>query len=72
MHLKFVESENTFDYFRATTEYLEQHGKPVVFYSDKHSTFRVNKKGATTGTGMTQFGRAMYELNIDIIFANSS
>ena len=29
-------------------------------------------KGATTGTGMTQFGRAMHELNIDIICANSS
>lgn len=72
MLLKFVESENTFDYFVATCEYLRLHGKPIAFYSDKHSTFRVNKKGATNGTGMTQFGRAMHELNIDIICANSS
>ena len=72
MHLKFVESENTFDYFMATCDYIKMHGKPIAFYSDKHTTFRVNKKGATTGTGMTQFGRAMHELNIDIICANSS
>jgi|ERR1017187_1586420 hypothetical protein len=28
MHLQFVESESTFDYFKATRAYLEQHGKP--------------------------------------------
>lgn len=72
MHLKFVKSESTFDYFNATEEYLKQHGKPIAFYSDKHVTFRVNKTGATSGTGMTQFGRALYELNIDIICANTS
>jgi len=36
MHLKFVETESTFDYFQATRECLEAHGKPVAFYSDKH------------------------------------
>ncbi|MGO4339700.1 helix-turn-helix domain-containing protein [Labrys sp. KB_33_2] len=46
------------------------HGKPIAFYSDKHATFRVNKVGATGGDGMTQFGRALHELNIDIICAN--
>jgi len=30
MHLKFVETESTFDYFQATREYLEAHGKPVT------------------------------------------
>ena len=72
MHLKFVPSESTFDYFQATREYLETHGKPVAFYADKHATFRVNKAGAVSGDGMTQFGRALHELNIDIICANSS
>lgn len=42
MHLRFVASESTFDYFRATRSYLERHGKPVAFYSDKHSIFRVD------------------------------
>jgi hypothetical protein len=45
--------------------------KPIAFYSDKHATFRVNKVGATEGDGMTQFGRALHELNIDIICANA-
>ncbi len=72
MHLQFVESESTFDYFKATRTYLEQHGKPVAFYSDKHGVFRVNKKDAAGGDGMTQFGRALHALNIDIICANSS
>jgi len=69
MHLQFVESESTFDYFKATRTYLEQHGKPVAFYSD---VFRVNSKDAAGGDGMTQFGRALHALNIDIICANSS
>lgn len=72
MHLQFVESESTFDYFKATRTYLEQHGKPVAFYSDKHGVFRVNRKDAVSGDGMTQFGRALHALNIDIICANSS
>jgi hypothetical protein len=34
--------------------------------------FRVNKKDSAGGDGMTQFGRALQALNIDIICANSS
>ncbi len=72
MHLQFVESESTFDYFAATRAYLGRYGKPVAFYSDKHGVFRVNRKDAIGGDGMTQFGRALHALNIDIICANSS
>ena len=72
MHLQFVESESTFAYFHATRAYLEAWGKPVAFYSDKHGVFRVNHPGALGGDGMTQFGRALHALNIDIICANSS
>jgi hypothetical protein len=72
MHLQFVETESTFDYFEATRIYLERYGKPVAFYSDKHGVFRVNKKDAVGGDGMTQFGRALHALNVDIICANSS
>jgi len=49
MHLKFAEMESTFDYFQATREYLEAHGKPIAFYSDKHGVFRVNGMGAKSG-----------------------
>lgn len=72
MELRFVESESTFDYFHATRRYLERWGKPVAFYSDKCSVFRVNRTGATGGDGQTQFARALHELNIDILYANSS
>jgi transposase len=57
MHLKFVETESTFDYFQATREYLEAHGKPVAFYSDKYGVFRVNSAGAVQGRACPCEGR---------------
>lgn len=70
MHLSMVESENTFAYMEATRAYIEAHGKPVAFYSDKHSVFR-NAKASAEGDGMTHFGRALEALNIEIICAHS-
>ncbi len=64
--------ESTFDYFESTRRYLQRYGKPVAFYSDKLSVFRVNAKDPQAGDGYTQFGRALSELNIDIICANSA
>ncbi|MCT9119120.1 ISNCY family transposase [Cupriavidus gilardii] len=72
MQLLFVPTESTFAYFAATRAYLERHGKPVAFYSDKAGVFRVNAKDGPDGRGYTQFGRALFELNIDILCANSS
>jgi hypothetical protein len=72
MHLQFVESESTFANIQAARAYLEAWGKPIALYSDKHGVFRVNHPGALGGDGMTQFGRALHALNIDIICANSS
>ena len=72
LHLRFAGSENTFDYLHATKAYLQQWGKPLAFYSDKHGVFRsthASQKDRTSG--LTQFGRALYELNIDIICANT-
>jgi transposase len=71
MTLHFTATESTFSYFEATRAYIERHGKPVAFYSDKYSVFR--KTGANKdGNSVTHFGRAMYELNIDTFCANSS
>ncbi|MBB6489610.1 ISNCY family transposase [Rhizobium lusitanum] len=72
MQLRFVRSESAFTYFEALELYLKRHGAPIAFYSDKHSVFRVAKKDAKGGQGMTQFGRALSELNIEILCANSS
>ena len=71
MHILFTGTESTFGYFEATRQYLEQHGKPLAFYSDKASIFRINQVSATGGAGHTQFGRVLYELNIDGICANT-
>lgn len=72
MQLRFVRSESAFTYFEALELYLTRHGAPIAFYSDKHSVFRVAKKDARGGQAMTQFGRALCELNIEILCANSS
>jgi len=71
MELRFCDGESTFNYFEAAKSYLQRHGKPVAFYSDKASVFRVNAKQPTAGDGYTQFGRAMGELNIDTMCANT-
>ena len=72
LELCFVPDETTFAYFETSRRYFERCGKPVAFYSDKHGIFRVNQE-ATSGlsSGLTQFGRAMEELGIQIICANS-
>lgn len=46
-------------------------GRPVAFYSDKATVFRVSRKLDHGGAGITQFGRAMRELSIDVICANT-
>lgn len=72
MELRFVKSESTFSYFEALESYLQNHGRPVAFYSDKHTVFRVAKEDAKGGARITQFGRALSELNVEILCANSS
>jgi hypothetical protein len=72
MELWFVPDETTFAYFEASHHYFERFGKPVAFYSDKHGIFRVNQpRPLGLSSGLTQFGRAMQELDIQIICANS-
>ncbi len=71
MNLRFSETESAFDYMIATREYLNEHGKPVAFYSDKHSIFRVNQEKHKQ-VGQTQYGRILRELGIELICANSS
>ncbi len=75
--LEFVKSESTAAYFAAVRNYVQKHGRPLIFYVDKHGVFRVNTtKGKSADTsdsnGLTQFGRAMEELSIECIFAESA
>jgi hypothetical protein len=72
MTLHFEPEESTNGYMTATKQYVLTHGIPVAYYSDRHGIFRVNIKEARTGTGETQFSRALRELGISLINANSS
>jgi transposase/predicted SprT family Zn-dependent metalloprotease len=71
LQLQFVDSESFFSYAQAAEGYFKRYGKPATFYSDKHSIFRVNQPGAGKSDALTQFGRAMQELDIQIICANT-
>ncbi len=72
LELWFVPEETFFAYCIASRHYFERYGKPVAFYSDKHGIFRVNQpRPLGLSSGLTQFGRAMQELDIQIICANT-
>jgi transposase len=71
VQLLFVESESFFTYCQAAQGYFARYGKPVAFYSDKHGIFRVNQPSRGKSDALTQFGRAMQELHIQIICANT-
>ena len=71
LYLRFVPTETTQAYMEAVSTYINRYGRPVSFYSDKHGIFRVNAKEAATGTGVTQFGRALKELEIESIHAHT-
>jgi transposase len=73
---EFADYEGTFTLFAATEHYLKTYGRPLSLYVDKHSTFNINRQ-ATIEEGLkdqkplTQFGRAMEDLRIELILANS-
>jgi transposase len=71
VQLRFAESESFFSYCQAAEGYFTRCGKPGAFYSDKHGVFRVNQPAAGDTDALTQFGRAMQELHIQIICANT-
>lgn len=61
--------EPTFNYWQ---EYIERQGKPNAIYVDKFSTYSMNHKLAQENPDtLTQFERAMAELNIGIVHAHS-
>jgi len=65
----FELEETTEGYFKLFQRYFERNGLPVSIYSDKRGVFKVNQgeEGA-----LTQFGRAMKELGIEMIYAHSA
>lgn len=68
--LHFEPSETTAGYFKLMRKYLNAHGLPLATYNDKHGIFRINLPNADEESE-TQFARAMRQLDIEIICANS-
>lgn len=68
--LQFVDAETTLGYMAALERHILRHGVPLAIYSDRHSIFRINKK-EVTGAAQTQFARALEQLCIEGIQANS-
>lgn len=69
LYAKLVPAETTQAYFDGVAEHLAQHGRPLAYYSDRHSIFRVNIEAADPAP--TQFQRAMQTLDIELICAHS-
>lgn len=64
VYLKFALSENTQDVLLTMWEYVNKYGIPRSIYTDRASVYYAK------GT-LTDFGRAMRQLNIELIFAKS-
>ena len=71
MQLYFAPTESMHTYFLSTKAYIKKHGRPLAFYSDKFSVFRINQKDNKEKGKITQFGRALQELDIQLICANT-
>lgn len=66
----FVKAETTNGYFVLVRNYITHHGKPVSLYVDKHSIFKTSNNKVNPEK-LTQFTRAMKELSIEVICADS-
>ena len=66
----FCEQEDSHNYFLMIRALVERRGVPVALYTDRHGVFK-HTPGAGLPAGSTQFSRAMDELGIQMIFAQS-
>ena len=66
----FCEREDAHSYFVLIQGLVQHLGAPVALYTDRHGVFRHTPGSGLTGMP-TQFSRAMEELGIQMIFAQS-
>jgi transposase len=70
--LRFVDAETTLGYMGLLEEHVLTHGLPAAIYSDRHSIFQVNRGDhKDVSHTQTQFARALEQLGIEGIQANS-
>lgn len=73
---QFVTVENTFNLMSATKQYLLKNNRPIAIYVDKDGVYKINRQAAIEEQlkdeqPLTQYSRAMAQLGIEPIFANS-
>jgi hypothetical protein len=81
LHARFVLHDSTEENMRLVWSYVERHGRPVSYYTDKAGLFQTAPKTARHATDLprdereplppTQIGRALRELDIVWIGAHS-
>lgn len=76
LYAEFVNVEDTLTLLRTTRSYLLRHGRPIAFYVDKDSIYKVNRQATIDEElkdmhPITQYTRAMKELDIEVICADT-
>ena len=66
----FCEQEDSLNYFLLLQSLIRRRGIPLALYTDRHPVFKHRSEYQPASTA-TQFGRAMDELGIQLIFALS-
>jgi hypothetical protein len=70
--LEFAEDEGVIPVLTFWLEYVKTHGKPLKIYLDRYSTYKQNHRYLLNDPGaLTQFERAMTDLDIELIHALS-
>ncbi len=65
---RFYEYEGTIPAMDLLKNYCLEHGIPMSIYSDKHTTYKSTDKNREA---LSQFGRALSELGIELLHANT-
>ena len=73
---QFIPVEDTLNLLAAAKAYLLLHGRPLAFYVDKDSIYKINRQATIEEQlrdeqPLTQFTRAMKELGIEVLAAHS-
>lgn len=75
-HARFFESETTVAAMRVFEEYVGYYGLPLALYVDRDTIYKTTRdstvdEALANEMPLTQFGRAMSELQVELILANS-
>lgn len=71
-NVEFADNEGVEAVFCFWDAYFKKNGLPISIYLDKFSTYKINHKNAVDNKDlMTQFERAMKQLDVRVIHANS-